>query len=81
MDKLSYFLVLTITITAGVCLLVWLTSKVIGKAKYRSVRAAGFFWTMQFLGLQDTPPPTPQEQTEQENREKKNRGAGDDSKG
>lgn len=80
MDELSHFLTLVATLTGAVFLVAWLIRGLWGRVKRRTVRAGAFFWALQSLGQVDVPPPTPQEQIEQENREKKNRGATDSSR-
>jgi hypothetical protein len=76
-SKIVQFLVVVVSGTAAAFFAGWAIRGLWRNTKKRSMRAGGFFWAIQFLGIGEVPPPTPQEQSEQENREKKNRGAAD----
>jgi len=48
------------------------------RAKNRKPGTGSLAWALLFMQVGEIPPPTPQEETEQENSQRKNRGAGDD---
>ncbi|MBC7984375.1 MAG: hypothetical protein H7Y02_11030 [Candidatus Obscuribacterales bacterium] len=77
MTKLVEFLLIVVLGTALLCMAVGLVRVAMRWVRNRPPGAGAFAWALMHARAGDVPPPTPQEQAEQENSEKKNREAGE----
>lgn len=71
--------VITIIVAAAVLGVAWVGARAMRNARKGSHGAAAIGWALLFFGFGMAPPPTPQQQVEDKNRESKNERTGNDT--
>lgn len=72
-------IIIAIVIATMVVGVVWIGARAMRNARKGSHGAAAIGWALLFFGFGMAPPPTPQQQVEDTNRERKNERTGNDS--
>jgi hypothetical protein len=77
--SLLHIVVTTVIVAAVVIGVVWIGARAMRNARKGSHGATAIGWALLFFGFGMAPPPTPQQQVEDTNRERKNERAGNDT--
>jgi len=68
-----------VVVVVAVIGIVWIGTRAMRNARKGSHGAAAIGWALLFFGFGMAPPPTPQQQVEDMNRERKNQRVGNDT--
>jgi hypothetical protein len=77
--SLLHIVVTTVIVAAVVIGVVWIGARAMRNARKGSHGAAAIGWALLFFGFGMAPPPTPQQQVDDMNRERKNERTGNDT--
>jgi hypothetical protein len=77
--RLLHIVVTTVIVAAVVTGVVWIGARAMRNARKGSHGAAAIGWALLFFGFGMAPPPTPQQQVDDMNRERKNERTGNDT--